>query len=171
METYYVIIDKLPSCLAKRIGANTELNELFSVLFNTDTGCDSVFECTAALSSKYPDDLDKDFGEELIQFKTFVQEEWILIMLQLLQRHGLQTTFPSVFVALRIFPTLPITNAEGERSFSRLKLLKNELRTTMKQKRLTTLSLLTIESEMVKEIDFGDIVDTFARTKSRKEFC
>uniref|UniRef100_A0A8C1QLR1 TTF-type domain-containing protein n=1 Tax=Cyprinus carpio TaxID=7962 RepID=A0A8C1QLR1_CYPCA len=175
METYNVILDKLLSCLAKRIGAYTELNKLFIVLFNNDTDCDSVHKCAAALSSKYSDDLDKDFGEELIQFKTFVQEEKTRspkIMLQLLHRHGLQTTFPSVFVALRIFLTLPVTNAEGERSFSRLKRVKNEFRTTMTQKRLTALSLLTIESDLVKEINFGEVVDTFASTKSRKkQFC
>ncbi|KAK0137416.1 Zinc finger MYM-type protein 1 [Merluccius polli] len=79
-----------------------------------------------------------------------------------LHRHGLQCTFPNVFVALRIFLTLPVTNAEGERSFSQLKRVKNELRMTMTQKRLTALSLLTIESELVKELDFDDVVDTFA---------
>ena len=148
-----------------------KLNELFSVLFNIDTDCVSVLKYAAALSSKYPDDLDKDFGEELIQFKTFIQEEWTLITLQPPERHGLQTMFPSVFVALRIFLTVPVTNAEGQRLFSRLKQVKNELRTTMTQKRLTALSLLTTESELVKEIDSGNIVDTFARVKSRKKFC
>ena len=72
VETYNVILDKLLSCLANTY---TELNELFSVLFNTDSDCDSVRKCAAALSTIYSDDLDKDFGEELIQFKTFVQEE------------------------------------------------------------------------------------------------
>lgn len=136
VETYNVILDKMLSCLDKRIDAYTELNKLFRVLFNMDTDCDSVRKCAAALSSAYPDDLDRDFGEELIQFKAFVQEEKNrspVIMLQLLHRHGLQSTFPNVFVALRIFLTLPVTNAEGERSFSRLKRVKNELRTTRTQ--------------------------------------
>lgn len=175
METYNVILDKLLSCLDKRIGAYTELNKLFSILFNMDTDCNNVRKCAAALASLYSQDLDRDFGEELIQFKTFIQEEKKRspkTMLQLLHRHGLQSTFPNVFVALRIFLTLPVTNAEGERSFSRLKRVKNELRTTMTQKRLAALSLLTIESDLVKEIDFGDVVDSFARAKSRKkQFC
>ena len=39
----------------------------------------------------------------------------------------------------------------------------------MTQKRLTALSLLTIESELVKELDFEDVVNTFACAKSRKK--
>ena len=175
VETYYVILDKLVSCLDKRIGAYSELNALFSVLFNLDTDSENVRKCASSLSSVYLDDLDKDFGEELLHFKTFVKDEKKrspATMLQLLHTHGLQSTFPNVFVGLRLFLTLPVTNAEGERSFSRLKRVKNELRTTMTQKRLTALSLLTIESELVKELDFEDVVNTFACAKSRKkQFC
>ncbi len=91
-------------------------------------------------------------------------------MLQI-RKNGLQT-FPSVFVALRLFLTLPVTNCEGERSLSQLKRVKNELRTTMRQKRLSALSLLAIESELVKGMDFEDLINDFACTKSRnKMFC
>lgn len=75
VETYNVIIDRLLSCLAKRIDAYRDLNGLFGVLFDSDTDCDSVRKRAAALSSTYPDGLDKAFGDELIQFKNFVREE------------------------------------------------------------------------------------------------
>lgn len=90
--------------------------------------------------------------------------------MQILRKNGLQTTFPSVFVALRLFLTLPVTNCEGERSFSQLKRVKNELRTTMRQKRLSALSLLAIESKLVKGMDFEELINDFACTKSRKKF-
>lgn len=51
VETYNVIIDNLLSCLSKRIDAYRDLNELFGVLFDTDTDCDCVRKCAAALSS------------------------------------------------------------------------------------------------------------------------
>ena len=54
----------------------------------------------------------------------------------LVQHSYMQSTFPSVFIALRIFLTLPVTNCEGERSFSHLARIKNELRTTQTQQRL-----------------------------------
>ena len=63
-------------------------------------------------------------------------------MLQIIRRNGTQTTFPGVFVALRPFLTLPVTNCEGERSFSQLKRIKNELKTMMGLKCLSALSLI-----------------------------
>jgi hypothetical protein len=45
--------------------------------------------------------------------------------------------FPNVIVALRIYLTLPSSNASGERSFSCLKRVKNQLRSTQKQERLS----------------------------------
>lgn len=63
VETYNVIIDRLLSCLAKRIDAYRDLNGLFGVLFDSDTDCDSVRKRAAALSSTYPDGLDKAFGD------------------------------------------------------------------------------------------------------------
>ena len=70
-------------------------------------------------------------------------------MLKTILKFGQQLVFPNVYVALRMFLTLPVTNCEGERSFSHLGRIKNELRTSMKQKRLKSLSLLAVESELV----------------------
>ena len=74
--------------------------------------------------------------------------------------------FPNVYVALRLFLTLPVSNCEGERSFSLLSRIKNELRTKMSQKRLKALSL--IESDLTA-LEFDDIVEDFARNRARKK--
>ena len=72
---------------------------------------------------------------------------------------GLQSMFQNVYVALRLFLTLPVSNCEGERSFSLLlSRIKNELRTKMSQKRLKALSLMAIESDLTNALDFDDIV-------------
>ena len=39
----------------------------------------------------------------------------------------------------------------------------------MKRKRLKSLSLLAIESELVRDLDFSDVVEEFARRKARKK--
>jgi hypothetical protein len=62
-----------------------------------------------------------------------------------------------------------ITNCSGERSYSKLNLIKKELRTTMSQKRLNTLSLMSIEHELLSSLDYENVIETFANEKVRKK--
>ena len=71
-------------------------------------------------------------------------------------------------VALRILLTVPVTVASGERSFSRLKLIKTFLRSTMSQDRLVGLAILSIENDVVQTLDFADLLSQFASQKARK---
>ena len=83
---------------------------------------------------------------------------------------GIQGVFPNVEIVLRMFLTIMPTNCSGERSFSQLKRIKNELRTTMLQERLSSLSLLCIECDVMRKLKYHDIVEEFALQKSRKKF-
>jgi hypothetical protein len=49
---------------------------------------------------------------------------------------------------------LMVTNCSGERSFSRLKRIKSDLRSTMSQERLSGLSILCIENDKLRLLDF-----------------
>lgn len=89
-------------------------------------------------------------------------------LFHLLRTDKIEDTFPNVGISLRIFLSLMITNCSGERSFSKLNRIKNELRSTMLQERLNSLSLMSIESDILKEIDFEEVIDDFAHQKSRK---
>ena len=64
----------------------------------------------------------------------------------------MQSILPEVCIALRMFLCLPVTVAEGERSFSTHSFLKNSLRTTLSQERLNSLALISIEREIAVEI-------------------
>ncbi|XP_077314594.1 zinc finger MYM-type protein 1-like [Lithobates pipiens] len=75
---------------------------------------------------------------------------------------------PNVAIALRILLTLPITVASGERSFSKLKIIKNYLRSSMSQERLVGLATLSIENAIAQEIDFEILLKEFANAKARK---
>ena len=77
--------------------------------------------------------------------------------------------FPNVETALRIYLSLMITNCSGERSFSRLKHIKNELRTTMLQGKLSALSIMCIESDKLRQLSFNDLIEEFAHQKVRKK--
>ena len=60
------------------------------------------------------------------------------------------TAFQNYFVALRIFLTILVTVTFGERSFSRLKLIKDYLSSTIHKNRLNNLAIFAIESNLVE---------------------
>ena len=61
-----------------------------------------------------------------------------------------------------------VSNCSGERSFSKLKLLKTRLRSCMTQERLNSLALLNIETNVLRGIDMSSLINDFALKKSRK---
>lgn len=69
--------------------------------------------------------------------------------------------FPNIFTLLKIFSTIPVSTATAERSFSTLKNLKNYLRNTMGQQRLTGLALMYIYKDY--HIDTDDIFKEFKK--------
>ena len=78
--------------------------------------------------------------------------------------------YPNVDIAYRILLTTHVTVASGERSFSKLKLLKKDLRSSMSQERLNGLSILCIENEILESLNFELIINDFASsTKARKK--
>jgi hypothetical protein len=68
----------------------------------------------------------------------------------------------NVSIVYRIILTVPVTIASAERSFSKLKLLKNYLRSTISQERLNGLAMCTIERTILDNIDFNTVLDDFA---------
>lgn len=76
--------------------------------------------------------------------------------------------FNNCRTALRIFLTLPVSVATNERSFSKLKLIKNYLRSTMSQARLSNLATLSIEYEYTQAMSFEELINDFTLAKCRK---
>lgn len=76
--------------------------------------------------------------------------------------------YPNLVIAYRLLLTFPVSVASGERSFSKLKLIKTHLRSTMTQEKLLNLAILSIENKMIQTINFDDVIENFASIKSRK---
>ncbi|KAG2606265.1 hypothetical protein PVAP13_4NG229511 [Panicum virgatum] len=77
-------------------------------------------------------------------------------------------SYPNVSIAYRILFTMPVTVASAERSFSKLKLLRNYLRSVMSQERLNGLATLCIEKRLLDEIDIDTIITDFASRTVRR---
>jgi len=67
-------------------------------------------------------------------------------LLNALAEYKLESIFPNLSVSLRMFFTAPATVASAERSFSKLKVIKNYLRSTMDQDRLNILAIGSVLS-------------------------
>ena len=61
-----------------------------------------------------------------------------------------------------ILLTVPVSSAGCERAFSKLCLVKDELRSTMGDERHNGLMLMAVEKNIVKNLDLQTYVDTFA---------
>lgn len=91
-----------------------------------------------------------------------------LKLMEYICEKGLQNNYPNLFIALRILQTLPVNVASGERSFSKLKLIKTYIRNKMTQERLSGLAMLSIEQQLVSTLPLKDLISTFAQIKARK---
>uniref|UniRef100_A0A452HD43 HAT C-terminal dimerisation domain-containing protein n=1 Tax=Gopherus agassizii TaxID=38772 RepID=A0A452HD43_9SAUR len=77
-----------------------------------------------------------------------------LKILQFLAYNNRSTAFPNLFIAIRIFLTIPVTVASGERSFSKLNLIKTYLRSTMQEDRLNNLASCQLNANHVELVIF-----------------
>ncbi|CAM4486186.1 unnamed protein product [Caretta caretta] len=92
----------------------------------------------------------------------------VMDIVQFIHISKLVDIYPNVYIATHILLTIPVTVASGEWSFSKLKLIKNYLRSTMSQERLTGLAVLAIEQDITLSLSYDDIITDFAAKKARK---
>ena len=77
-------------------------------------------------------------------------------------------SFLNVFIAYRILLTISIKVATVERSFTKLKLFKSYLKSTMLQDKLNVLAILSIESEVLELLDYKSLINNFVTKKIKK---
>jgi len=82
----------------------------------------------------------------------------------------MEDTFKDIFKLLKLLVVIPMSSSEAERRFSTLKRIKTCLRSTMFEKRLNALTMLSIENCLINEnISFNQkVIDEFAKKKERR---
>jgi hypothetical protein len=171
-------IDTLLVCLHRRLNAYSGIRSRFGFFQDFPTlSSEAIKEGAMNLSKFYSSDLDCDFGEELLQFQSFCQiflEEkkddcsMEQFMYKIIIENDVCATFPNTAVALKIFLSLMVSNCTGERSFSKLAMIKNLLRTTMEHDRLNHLALMSLNADILRSLDLTNVIHTFAGRKARK---
>ena len=127
----------------------------------------------------YPKDFELILSKELLQFTELLKSclfsnignTDVLVELQyyrLLSENSSDVCFPHLDIPLRIYLSMIVTNCSAERSFSKLKRIKKELRTSMGKQRLNYLSLISVENQLMHKIGIKKIsIRKFAHQKSR----
>ena len=169
-------LDQSIASLNKRFEQYKEYENIFGFMFTSEKlhslddmslkSCCNQFE--VALKNNEQSDIDGyELFVELKLLRELLPKEKMgpIAVLNFLKDRG---CFPNAVIAYRILLTIPVTVASAERSFSKLKLLKSYLRSTMSQERLTGLALITIENDVLKTIDYEGLVDDFASKNARR---
>ena len=75
----------------------------------------------------------------------FVKWDWVSV-------------FPNIEIALRIYLSTMCSNCFGQRSFSKLNLIRSHLRSAIKDDRLNVLRIMNIEPKLLNLIEFDDVL-------------
>ena len=129
------------------------------------SSCDNL-EAILKRDGKSDIDATELYGELRILRDFFPREDMGAIeILKFLKRHD---CFPNATIAYRLMLTIPVTVASAERSFSKLKLLKSYLRSTMTQERLNDLAMIALEGDLLEKIDYERIIEEFISKNTQR---
>ena len=81
---------------------------------------------------------------------------------------GKQHFHPSLMKAYQLVLTIPKSIASNELSFSKLRLVKNYLRSTVKEDHLDDLMVLSSANNILDFLDLDKIADSWSNRKTRK---
>jgi hypothetical protein len=175
---FLVLIDIAKVSLQKRFDELEEFNEIFGFLMSSKNlksldGPELNLCCTTlAIAFSHNGSSDVDLNELFYELKILQSAlpDREMTAMEIFEFVTESDCYPSTSIAYRILFTMPVTVASAERSFSKLKLLKNYLRSTMSQERLNGLATLCIEKGLLDGIDIETIITDFASRNVTRNF-
>jgi len=76
------------------------------------------------------------------------------------------TAYTHLYRAYEYIVSLSVTQVNCERAFSKLKIIKNRLRSSMKQKRLEAFMIMSSEKEVLENVNFEDVLDILKQSSA-----
>lgn len=167
ISIYFPVLDIVMKEIKDRFNENdlSILNSLMETLTNESPSQSSIQE-VCKFYGPNEDDLTAELKIFNKMFKGYGKVNNIENRILYLKNKDIQNGFPIIVELLQIFLTIPTSSVSCERSFSCLKKLKNYLRTTIGQERLSNMAILYIERE--REVNNEQIINLFNKNKNRK---
>lgn len=159
-------VDDIISALSERFLAHE--STISSLQYIMPKNCSVPFEKVEPSFEFYSADLPTNSQEAFKGEWLLWQQKWKNVSkkpstaIEVLQQAS--ANFPCISVLAEIMVVLPVTTASVERSFSSLRYLKNYLRNSIGQNRLTSLALMAIHRDIAITVQSSEIVDDFALT-------
>lgn len=168
---FFETLDLMVNALNTRFGTDT-LPLLKSIKCLSSPAIKHLSENVKAfetLSSFYSADVDVEtacneyrlFSRAVSQESEEIVSEGVHEMYLYMVKNGFATMFPNLNKLYRLILTLPATSVSCERSFSALPFVKNKLRSTMTEERLTDLMVIAVEGERAMDINVSSVVEYF----------
>lgn len=153
-----VCTEKFESFCSPAHFPNLELNSLLNFYPN-------MFD-----ADKLRNELSVVYGLESLRAKSLAS-----LHKYLYQDQGLKNAFSETLKLCGLVSCIPCTSVTGERSFSTMRRIKSFLRNTMSQSRFSDLAMLTIEKDLLlnlqKQPDFYEkVISEFLKKDRRMEF-
>ena len=170
------VVDQAIGSLTRRFEQYKGYENTFGFLFSSKILCSlddnsllsSCLNLEKAVKSGEHYDIDgKELHVELKFLQSIIPNEGMgpLDILKFVKRMG---CFPNALIAYSILLTIPVTVASAERSFSKLKLLKTYMRSTMTQERLNGLATIALENDVLEKIKYENIIEDFISKNTRR---
>uniref|UniRef100_A0A6P7GG18 Uncharacterized protein LOC114342035 n=1 Tax=Diabrotica virgifera virgifera TaxID=50390 RepID=A0A6P7GG18_DIAVI len=165
VKVFLRAVDILISQLNERFKSMVCITDTFSFL-NQDNllhfSDKQLVKSASEFYKKYESDVTHALTNEVICFRNVVKDDIKsnkiskishLADYPLIRNKFIALSVPNVSTALIMFLILPVTVASSERTFSKLKIIKNYLRNSMSNTRLCDLSVISIEHERARSLD------------------
>ena len=126
-----------------------------------------IKEATLNIVRAYGDDFDSDdLKREVrsfqIEFLDELNAEDVTSVSSIMEIiYKVASSFPQLCKLLLLFLTIPVTVASAEWSFSKLKIIKSYLRSSMAQERLDRLTLISIENNEITQTIKDEVINHF----------
>lgn len=183
VEVFVTALDRLLSDIYGIQSSMEKITNIFSSIIsppNTEESSDEYLKAQVEIiSSVYPNDVCANVLKEELRIYYKIQKVSTIIfndseiasisIFNQIYKKGLQNILPQICICLQILSTIPTSVSTGERSSSKLKLIKSYLRSTTEENCLNHLILLSIEHKLGKTLDYDDVRDSFAKKKARKK--